>query len=105
MRTYIGGRRAADRWKYDLPAALSFKELPVGIDHDLFRGPLGPETPEDRAARRDVAREVLAELHERAEAGDEIAARDAQYAEALTLTVPCWRTTRVACIHRQGEAA
>ncbi|GAO09202.1 hypothetical protein TPA0598_04_08380 [Streptomyces lydicamycinicus] len=86
MRTFVAGQEAADETE--------FVELALGIDIDLFRGPLEKETTEERRARRDVAREVLRDLRESAEAGDEVAGWDALYADALTRTVPFIRAAR-----------
>ncbi|MFE6849748.1 hypothetical protein ACFVDH_03010 [Streptomyces sp. NPDC057674] len=90
MRTYIGSHRVVNATEFE-ELALGFDELPTGIDRDLFRGPLTPETPQERAARLDVAREVIAELAAQGEGGDEVAAWDALYADALTRTVPFLR--------------
>jgi hypothetical protein len=96
MRTFVAGQEAV--------SDAEFAELALGIDIDLFRGPLEPETDCERAAREDAARGVLADLREQGEAGDEIAAWDALYADALTHTVPFLRAARG---HRPGtgEAA
>ncbi|MEU8988663.1 hypothetical protein AB0C98_19805 [Streptomyces sp. NPDC048558] len=83
MRTYVAGQEASDERE--------FAELALGIDVDLFRGPLKLETDKERRARKDVAREVLRELRELGEAGDEVAGWDALYADALTRTVPFLR--------------
>lgn len=53
-----------------------------------FRGPLSEEEPKEREIRLDVAREVLRDLREQGERGDEIAAWDALYADALTAVAP-----------------
>ncbi|MGW1723210.1 hypothetical protein ACWCQK_09840 [Streptomyces sp. NPDC002306] len=96
MRTYVSGQEAH--------GDLEFAELALGIDVDLFRGPLEFETDDERAAREDVARDVLADLRAEAAAGDDIAGWDALYADALTRTVPFLRSVRG---HRPGtgEAA
>ncbi|MFF3582687.1 hypothetical protein [Streptomyces mirabilis] len=96
MRTFVAGHEAH--------GDLEFAELALGLDVDLFRGPLESETDDERAAREDVAREVLRDLREMGEAGDEIAGWDALYADALTRTVPFLRAARG---HRvgTGEAA
>ncbi|MGR8009640.1 hypothetical protein [Streptomyces hypolithicus] len=90
MRTYIGNHQALNPIEFE-ELALGFDELPMGLDRDLFRGPLTPESPEDRAARETVAREVIADLVAMGEGGDEVAAWDALYADALTRTVPFLR--------------
>ncbi|MDX2826754.1 hypothetical protein PV416_38225 [Streptomyces ipomoeae] len=96
MRTFVGGQEAHGE--------AEFAELALGIDIDLFRGPLEFETDDQRAAREDAARDVLADLVAMGEAGDEIAGWDALYADALSRTVPFLRAARG---HRSGtgEAA
>ncbi|MEV6485121.1 hypothetical protein [Streptomyces sp. NPDC051576] len=86
MRTFVAGQEAY--------GDLEFAELALGIDVDLFRGPLEFETDGERAAREDAARDVLAELVVMGDAGDEIAGWDALYADALTRTVPFLRSAR-----------
>ena len=86
MRTFVAGQEAY--------GDLEFTELALGIDVDLFRGPLEFETHAERAAREDAARDVLADLVAMGEAGDEIAGWDALYADALTRTVPFLRSVR-----------
>ncbi|MFE3180186.1 hypothetical protein ACFXKR_04680 [Streptomyces violascens] len=104
MRTYIGSHQALNAIEFE-ELALGFDELPLGIDRDLFRGPLTPESPEERAARLDVAREVIADLAAQGEGGDEAAAWDALYADALTRTVPFLRAARSAGRSAGTEAA
>lgn len=96
MRTFVAGQEAN--------GDLEFAELALGLDVDLFRGPLESETDDERAAREDAARDILADLRQEAEVGDEIAGWDALYADALTRTVPFLRAVRG---HRvgTGEAA
>ncbi|MEV5204367.1 hypothetical protein [Streptomyces sp. NPDC053720] len=65
--------------------AAEFTELALGIDLELFTGP-AVESAMERAARLDVAREVLAELRE---SDPEVAA----YAESLLRTLPLKRLT------------
>ncbi|MBF6055628.1 hypothetical protein AF335_04580 [Streptomyces eurocidicus] len=86
MRTFVAGQEAH--------GDIEFAELALGIDLDLFRGPLVSETEGERAAREDAARDILAALRAEAEAGDEIAGWDALYADALTRTVPFLRSVR-----------
>ncbi|MFI2076234.1 hypothetical protein [Streptomyces triculaminicus] len=85
--------------------ALGFEELPTGLDMELFRGPLSPETTDERAAREDAARDIIADLAEQGEGGDEIAAWDALYADALTRTIPFLRAARAGRSSGTGEAA
>ncbi|MCD0482037.1 hypothetical protein LO771_06305 [Streptacidiphilus sp. ASG 303] len=54
MKDIVSGQHAA--------TASEFAELALGIDTELFTGPAGPESPEERAARLDVAGAVLADL-------------------------------------------
>ncbi|WP_190112064.1 hypothetical protein [Streptomyces cinnamoneus] len=86
MRNFVAGQEAH--------GDMEFAELALGIDTDLFRGPLEGETDEERAARRDAAGDILADLRREAVAGDEIAAWDALYADALTRTLPFLRGAR-----------
>ncbi|MFE2642381.1 hypothetical protein ACFXDO_07330 [Streptomyces nigra] len=86
MRTFVAGQEAH--------GDIEFADLALGIDVDLFRGPLEFETVDERAARQDAARDILADLRAQAEAGDEIAGWDALYADALTHTVPFLRAVR-----------
>ncbi|MEU9518103.1 hypothetical protein [Streptomyces sp. NPDC048224] len=86
MRTFVAGQEAHGDFE--------FAELALGIDVDLFRGPLESETDGERAVREDAARDILADLRAEAEAGDEIAGWDALYADALTRTVPLLRVAR-----------
>ncbi|MFI7291422.1 hypothetical protein ACIBRY_32950 [Streptomyces anulatus] len=95
MRTYIGNHQVLNPAEFE-ELALGYDELPLGLDRDLFRGPLTPESPQERAARLDVAREVIAELAAEGSGGDEVAAWDALYADALTRTVPFLRAARAA---------
>ncbi|MGW6404227.1 hypothetical protein [Streptomyces sp. NPDC055134] len=67
--------------------AAEFAELALGIDLELFAGP-AMESEDERAARLDVAREVLAELRE---SDPEVAA----YADALLRTSPLTARPRV----------
>ncbi|MEV4871621.1 hypothetical protein [Streptomyces syringium] len=104
MRTYIGHHQVISAAEFR-EMALGFDE-PAGIDRDLFRGPLAAESPQERAARLDVAREVLEELRAAGAAGDEVAELDALYAEALTRTVPLRRSGRgTGRSSGRGEAA
>ncbi|MFG2194973.1 hypothetical protein [Streptomyces sp. NPDC048639] len=104
MRTYVGEQQAATAFEFE-ELALGFEELPEGIDRELFLGRPG-EAPEERVARLDVACEALKDMRERGENGDEIAAWDALYAEALTRTIPLLRSaTRRRRAPWTGEAA
>ncbi|MGW1708253.1 hypothetical protein ACWCP8_22705 [Streptomyces sp. NPDC002206] len=72
MKTIVAGHVAV--------TATEFAELALGIDLELFTGSV-TESAMDRAARLDVAHEVLAELRE---SDPEAAA----YAESLLRTLP-----------------
>jgi len=96
MRTFVAGQEAHGDFE--------FAELALGIDVDLFRGPLEFETDDERSAREDAARDILADLRQEAGAGDEIAGWDALYADALTRTVPFLRSVR-GRLSGTGEAA
>ncbi|MFF6933572.1 MULTISPECIES: hypothetical protein [unclassified Streptomyces] len=72
MKTIVAGREPV--------TPTEFIELALGIDLELFTGS-ATESPLDRAARLDVAHEVLAELREN---DPETAA----YAESLMRTLP-----------------
>lgn len=72
MRTFIGDQQAF--------SAFEFAELSLGLDRELFAGVPG-ETPEERAPRLDVAREVLRDLRE-------TDPQAAAYAEELMRTAP-----------------
>ncbi|WP_411125918.1 hypothetical protein [Streptomyces sp. x-19] len=78
MKTIVAGHVAV--------TATEFVELSLGIDLDLFTGP-ATESAMERAARLDVAREVLAELRE---SDPEAAA----YAESLLRTLALKRPGR-----------
>ncbi|MFE0249869.1 hypothetical protein [Streptomyces sp. NPDC059010] len=91
MRDYIGNHQFVNDTEFD-ELAFGFEESPLGLDLDLFRGPLLPETPYAFDARSDAARDIIADLRDQGEAGDEIAAWDALYADALTRTVPLLRS-------------
>ncbi|MCC5031890.1 hypothetical protein DMH02_001055 [Streptomyces sp. WAC 00631] len=103
MRTFIGGQEAVTASEFE-ELALGFDERPMGLDRELFLG-AAEETPAERAARLDAARDVLADLREQGET-DEIAAWDALYADALSRTVPLLRSAaRVRRAPWTGEAA
>ncbi|MEW2566106.1 hypothetical protein [Streptomyces sp. NPDC047070] len=72
MKCIVAGHEAV--------TASEFAELALGIDLELFTG-LAAESDIDRAARLDVAREVLAELRE----SDP---QTAAYAQSLLRTSP-----------------
>ncbi|MCT9092615.1 hypothetical protein N4G70_27650 [Streptomyces sp. ASQP_92] len=83
MRTYIGQQEAV--------SADEFEELALGVGdyqdfRELFLGQAG-ESPEERAAREQVAREVLAELLEMG-IDDEIDRANAVYAAHLACVFP-----------------
>ncbi|MCX4735112.1 hypothetical protein [Streptomyces sp. NBC_01363] len=75
MKSIVAGREPV--------TATEFVELALGIDLELFTGP-AVESAMERAARLDVAHEVLAELRE---SDPETAA----YAESLLRTLPLKR--------------
>ncbi|MGW9427481.1 hypothetical protein ACWHA1_05955 [Streptomyces decoyicus] len=87
MRTYIGNQQIVTTGEFE-ELAFGFEERPLGIDRDLFLSPFEPEAAEERAARLDAAAGVLADLRQQGESGDEIAAWDALYADALTAVAP-----------------
>ncbi|WP_406484574.1 hypothetical protein [Streptomyces microflavus] len=90
MKSIVAGREAV--------TATEFVELALGIDLELFTGS-PTESVMDRAARLDVAREVLADLRE---SDPETAA----YAESLMRALPLkqphptGRRTRRATVRR-----
>lgn len=81
MRTFVGHHEAWDDFE--------FEELAYGIDRDLFLGS-PDETGEERAARLDAARDILADLREQGES-DDISAWDALYVDQLARTLPLMR--------------
>ncbi|WP_435610653.1 hypothetical protein [Streptomyces sp. C10-9-1] len=91
MRSYIGNHQVVNQAEFE-ELAFGFHERPAGLDLDLFRGPLRPETADERQAREDAARDILVDLRAMGEDGDDIAAWDALYADALTHTVPFLRS-------------
>ncbi|MFF4952557.1 hypothetical protein [Streptomyces chattanoogensis] len=93
MRTYIGTQQIVSTGEFE-ELAFGFEERPLGIDRELFLSPFEPETADERAARLDAAADVLADLREQGESGDEIAAWDALYADALTSVAPLRSTRR-----------
>jgi hypothetical protein len=103
MKGFIAGHQVVT--PFDLvELTLGFGELPIGLDRELFLGVPG-ESRDERAAREDVAREVLRELREHA-ADDPVSAWDALYAEALMRTVPLLRNAdRPGHAPQRGEAA
>lgn len=54
MRIIVSGQHAV--------SPEEFAELALGIDTELFTGPAEGETPEERAARLDAARDILDDL-------------------------------------------
>lgn len=91
MRSYFGHHQVVNDVEFE-ELAFGFDDLPTGLDIDLFRGPLRPETANERQARQDAARDIITDLFEQGVAGDEVAAWDALYADALTRTVPLLRS-------------
>ncbi len=104
MRDYIGQHQALNALEFT-ELALGFEELPAALDRDLFRGPLTFESPEEESARLDAARDIIDDLRTEGAAGDEVAAWDALYADALTRTVPFLRAARAADRSGGTEAA
>lgn len=97
MRTYVGHHEAWDDFE--------FEELAYGIDRDLFLG-TPDETPAQAIARLDAQRDILADLREQGENGDEIAAWDALFADQLAHTLPLIRRAAPATQSRVwGDAA
>lgn len=98
MRSYIGHQ--------EVRSEDEFVELAYGLDRELFLGS-PDESAKERTARLDAARDVLADLREQGLRGDEVAAWDALYAEALTFTVPLLRSAAVRSVERPwaGDAA
>lgn len=84
MKNIVAGQEAV--------TASEFVELALGIDYELFAGVAG-EDSDERAARLDVAREVLKDLSESA---PEVAA----YAAALMRTAPLPYRRNSAAAHR-----
>ncbi|WKK21663.1 hypothetical protein QZH56_22760 [Streptomyces olivoreticuli] len=104
MRSFIGHHEVVTALELE-ELAFGFEEYPAGLDRDLFRGPLTPESALERAAREDAARDVIADLTALGESGDEIAAWDALFADALTHTVPFLRSAEADRPSGEGEAA
>ncbi|MFI9081181.1 hypothetical protein ACIGW8_32725 [Streptomyces sioyaensis] len=104
MRTYIGTQQVVSTGEFE-ELAFGFDERPLGIDRELFLSPFEPETADERAARLDAAADILGDLREQGESGDEIAAWDAVYADALTAVAPLRRVRRVRRSAATGEAA
>ncbi|UYB41705.1 hypothetical protein SLV14_004494 [Streptomyces sp. Je 1-4] len=104
MRTYIGNQQIVSTGEFE-ELAFGFEEQALGLDRELFLNPFEPETADERAARLDAAADILADLREQGEHGDEIAAWDALYADALTAVAPLRRVRRVRRSGETGEAA
>ncbi|WP_371670075.1 hypothetical protein OG985_22015 [Streptomyces sp. NBC_00289] len=85
MKCIVAGHEAV--------TATEFAELAFGIDQELFTG-LAAESDSDRAARLDVAREVLAELRE-------VDPGAAAYAEFLLRTSPLTNVRAAGCRTRR----
>ncbi|MGW1333610.1 hypothetical protein ACWD7B_04935 [Streptomyces rubiginosohelvolus] len=99
MKSIVAGREPV--------TATEFVELALGIDLELFTGP-AVESVMDRAARLDVAREVLADLRE---SDPETAAYAESLLRALPLKqsrTPCRRTRRATVrrpVHERAAVA
>ena len=89
-------------YRADAVDDLAHAGVPIGIDLDLFRGPLHHESDEERAVRLLAAADILDELRQ-AGLDDEITAQDVHYAEALTRTAPLRLRTRART--RRGAVA
>lgn len=85
MKCIVAGHEAV--------TAAEFAELAFGIDLELFAGP-SAESESDRAARLDVAREVLAELRQ-------MDPEAAAYAESLLRTSPLKNVQAAGCRARR----
>lgn len=88
MRAFVAGHEAV--------TASEFVELALGVDRELFAGVSG-ESAGERAARLDVAREVLRELRE-------THPQDAAFAESLMRTAPMPRRLPTAAKRRAVRA-
>ncbi|MDJ0461500.1 hypothetical protein [Streptomyces sp. H27-C3] len=84
MRTYVGDQEALNAFEVE-ELAYGFEDWEPQDFRELFLGQAG-ESAEQRAARLEVAREVLIELQELGET-DEIAWLNALYAKQLSSTV------------------
>lgn len=84
MRTYVGDQEALSEGEFE-ELANAFHDNTHADFRELFLGP-SDESAEEHAARRAVAREVLAELQEQSET-DDIARLNALYAEQLSSVV------------------
>ncbi|MEU9498736.1 hypothetical protein [Streptomyces sp. NPDC048196] len=104
MRTYIGDQQVVSTGEFE-ELAFGFDEFPLGLDRELFLSPFEPETADERAARLDAAADILVDLRQQGEHGDEIAAWDALYADALTAVAPLRRVRRTRRSVGTGEAA
>ncbi|QKV93958.1 hypothetical protein HUT19_21175 [Streptomyces sp. NA02950] len=86
MRTYIGDQEAV--------SASEFIELALGTPPELWLGVPG-ETEEERAARQDAARDILADDPQLVDAVSRLAAEAiAVHAPALLNVVPLTRPAR-----------
>ncbi|WP_043266108.1 hypothetical protein [Streptomyces sp. CT34] len=97
MHAYIGGHQAVnDR---------DFVELALGTPLELWLGVEG-ETEEERAARLDAARDILAENPTLPDEVSRVAAEAIEaYAPELFNVVPLPRATRRRRVSRKGVAA
>ncbi|MFI2430983.1 hypothetical protein [Streptomyces sp. NPDC018693] len=97
MRAYIGGHQAV--------SANDFIELALGIPPELWLGEEG-ETEEERAARLDAARDILADNPELPDDVARIAAEVIEaYAPELFNVVPLTRPAGRRRPSRKGAAA
>ncbi|MGW1804573.1 hypothetical protein [Streptomyces sp. NPDC002078] len=97
MRTYIGGHQAV--------SVNDFIELALGTPPELWLGEEG-ETEEERAARKDAARDILADNPELPDDVARIAAEVIEvYAPELFNVVPLTRPAGRRRASRKGAAA
>ncbi|MFJ9726865.1 hypothetical protein ACIRP3_29305 [Streptomyces sp. NPDC101209] len=96
MRAYIGGHRAVDD--------LDFAELALGTPPELWLGVEG-ETDEERAAREDAARDILADNPEMTDDLIRLAAGIVEANPALFDVIPLPRLVARRRTGRKGAAA
>ncbi|MGH4033199.1 hypothetical protein ACQB60_30165 [Actinomycetota bacterium Odt1-20B] len=77
MRTYVNGHRAE--------SAEDFVELALGTPLELWLGPVEGESEQERAARLDAARDILADYPDLPDRAVQVAARTLDEAGLLRL--------------------